>query len=106
MPKSVLASCNTKKHKYVFKSQNRQILKENSRLNAQVSSNSFLLVDFTKPVGQTQSWLNNADSTSSQEEIIEKNQMINEMNGTPSKQMVINRNTLVLPALTLMWTGQ
>lgn len=55
MPKSVLASCNTKKHKYVFKSQNRQILKENSRLNAQVSSNSFLLVDFTKPVGQTQS---------------------------------------------------
>lgn len=26
--------------------------------------------------------------------------MINEMNGAPSKQMVINRNTLVLPALT------
>lgn len=51
----MLASWNAKNHRCVFKSQNRQILKEDSRPNAQVSSDCFLLVDFAKPVGQTQS---------------------------------------------------
>lgn len=67
-------------------------------------SNGVVVVS-TKDSRPAKFGLNTADWTLLQEEVIEKNQVIKEMNGVQLQQMVINRNAPELLTLTLRQTG-